>query len=283
MRRPIGEEMSAPEHVPTVAEVLETAPSRGEPGFADVLAGISGVDGWLTDDQARVLHERVRSLGPGASVVEIGSYQGRSTIVLALAAGAGVSVVAIDSHDGDNRGPRQVCGMWEQGQADYEAFWENLRRAGVAERVDHLRVRSRDALGRVRGPIDLLYVDGAHQYRAARDDIGRWGARVRGGGTMLVHDGFSSIGVTLALLGELALSDGWSYAGRDGLAGRVPARSGDATVKRYRPRSVVALVHPQPHDQARSAHGPALAEPGARSRRRVALLSVVARSRIWQG
>lgn len=33
---------------------------------------------------------------------------------------------------------------------------------------------------------------------------------------MLIHDGFSSIGVTLALLGELALNDGWSYAGRAG-------------------------------------------------------------------
>ena len=50
----------------------------------------------------------------------------------------------------------------------------------------------------VQGAIDVLYVDGAHRYRPARDDIARWGARVAPGGLMLVHDAFSSVGVTLA-------------------------------------------------------------------------------------
>ena len=50
--------------------------------------------------------------------------------------------------------------------------------------------------------------------RPARDDIRDWGARVAPGGTLLIHDSFSSIGVTLAIAVELLLSDRWRYAGR---------------------------------------------------------------------
>ena len=64
--------------------------------------------------------------------------------------------------------------------------------------------------------MSLLYVDGAHRFAPARDDLARWGARVAPGGVMLVHDAFSSVGVTLALLAECVLRDGWRYAGRTG-------------------------------------------------------------------
>jgi Methyltransferase domain len=180
------------------------------------LAAVRGVEGWLSDGQARVLFERARGLGPGEPIVEIGSYRGRSTIVLARGAADGAHVIAIDSHDGDNRGPRQVQGRIDEGQADHEAFLENLRRAGVQVRVRQVRAPSQQALGLVSGTVGLLYVDGAHQYRAARDDIRHWGARVCEGGTMLVHDGFSSVGVTLALLRVLAAGEDWEYVGRTG-------------------------------------------------------------------
>ena len=49
----------------------------------------------------------------------------------------------------------------------------------------------------------MLYIDGAHRYGPARADIRDWGRRVADGGTLLIHDAFSSIGVTLAILREL--------------------------------------------------------------------------------
>jgi hypothetical protein len=136
--------------------------------------------------------------------------------VLARAsAEAGVEVVAIDPHAGNDRGPQEIHGSVDEGEADNVAFRENLARAGVAEQVRHVRLPSQDALSAVSGPVDLLYVDGAHRLRPAMDDIARWGARVRAGGTMLVHDSFSSIGVTLALLRLLALGGDFVYAGRE--------------------------------------------------------------------
>jgi hypothetical protein len=62
----------------------------------------------------------------------------------------------------------------------------------------------------------MLYVDGAHRYAPARDDIARWGARVSPGGFLLIHDAFSSVGVTLAQARLLFFAGGFEYLGRAG-------------------------------------------------------------------
>jgi predicted O-methyltransferase YrrM len=190
-----------------------TSPTSDD-GFADVLARVADVPGWMSDDQARLLWDSARRVREGGQVVEIGSYRGRSMTVLASAAPEGVALVAIDPHAGNDRGPGQWEGTVDEGQQDNDAFWGNLGRAGVADRVRHVRRPSQEALGDVEGAVDLLYIDGAHRFRPAGDDIRRWGARVAPGGTMLVHDSFSSVGVTLALLRWVTFGSEFRYVGR---------------------------------------------------------------------
>jgi Methyltransferase domain len=92
--------------------------------------------------------------------------------------------------------------------------------------VRHVRDFSSLALRAFDGPVDLLFVDGAHRFGPARSDLVRWGARVPSGGRMLVHDAFSSVGVTLALLSSVVPSRSWRYVGREGsLAAYVRERS----------------------------------------------------------
>lgn len=184
--------------------------------FPDVLAGIADVEGWLTDEQARRLYERAQALHDDARIVEIGSFRGRSLIVLASAAPPGAEIVAIDPHGGGDRGPQEIAPDQRLGDSDHAAFIANLQQAGVAPRVRHVRKTSADALGDVHGAIDLLYIDGAHRFGPARRDVVDWGDRVRDGGVMLIHDSFSSIGVTLALLSTTFATGRWRYAGRCG-------------------------------------------------------------------
>jgi predicted O-methyltransferase YrrM len=172
------------------------------------------VEGWLSADQAERLAARAAAVPAGATIVEIGSFRGRSTIVLARSAPPDAQIVAIDPHAGGDRGPQEIAADAARGDADHAAFAGNLQRAGVADRVRHVRRASQAALADVSGEIDLLYVDGAHRFIPALQDLVRWGARVRPGGTMLVHDAFSSVGVTLAIMVCLLADGRFAYVGR---------------------------------------------------------------------
>ena len=180
----------------------------------DVLALTEGVDGWLSEAQARRLHDAAARCRDGGRIVEIGSFRGRSTIVLAASAPDGVEVVAIDPHAGNDRGPGEIDGYVAEAATDRDVFRANLARAGVADRVRHVAALSSAAHADVSDPIDVLFVDGAHRYAPARADIHEWGARVRNGGTLLIHDSFSSVGVTLAIMRELMFGRRFRYAGR---------------------------------------------------------------------
>ncbi|MGI8633631.1 MAG: class I SAM-dependent methyltransferase [Solirubrobacterales bacterium] len=192
----------------------DNVPAASRSGADAALASVAGIEGWLSDGQARRLFAAGRAVPAGGRALEIGSYRGRSAIVLAQAVPADAEVVAVDPHAGNDRGPQQIDGTPDEGQDDNEAFRANLRRTGVADRVRHVRRPSTDAHDAVEGQLDLLYVDGAHRYVPARDDIAHWGARVRTGGTMLIHDAFSSVGVTGAQARLLLASRRWRYLGR---------------------------------------------------------------------
>ncbi len=168
----------------------------------------------MSPGQASTLYDSAVGCPDHGTIVEIGSFQGRSTIVLASAAPPDAVVIAIDPHAGNDRGPQEYDGFEDAAADDHAVFVANLERAGVAERVRHLPMFSDAALGEVDGAIDVLYIDGAHRYSPARADIRDWGARVSNGGTMLIHDSFSSLGVTFAILRELLFGTRFRYVGR---------------------------------------------------------------------
>ena len=182
--------------------------------FEDVSGLIEGVEGWLSPDQAARLYAAAAATQAGQQIVEIGSFRGRSTIVLAGAAPDDVAIVAIDPHAGTDRGPQEIRGFEHEAKSDHEVFTANLAAAGLAQRVRHIRAFSNDATGALTGSIALLYIDGAHRYAVARADIRTWGARVEPGGALLIHDAFSSVGVTLAIVRELMGGRRFRYIGR---------------------------------------------------------------------
>jgi predicted O-methyltransferase YrrM len=189
-------------------------PSTDDTTATDLDEALEGVDGWFSPEQVARVVERAGQVPATGRIVEIGSFRGRSTIAIARSAPAGTEIVAIDPHAGNDRGPQEIEGFEDEAAVDSKVFLTNLERAGVRGRVTYVRKFSHDALDDVPGPIDMLHIDGAHRYGPASDDIARWGDRVVGGGSLLVHDSFSSVGVTLALVTKLMFSPSWRYVGR---------------------------------------------------------------------
>ena len=188
--------------------------NQQRPDLVETMQLVADVDGWMSPGQGATLFDAAARCPNDGLIVEIGSFRGRSTIVLATAADPSVEVIAIDPHAGNDRGPQEIDGFEDEAADDHTVFTENLTAAGVADRVRHVREFSDTALELVDGEIDVLYIDGAHRYAPARADIRAWGARVGDGGTMLIHDSFSSIGVTLAILRELVFGARFRYVGR---------------------------------------------------------------------
>jgi Methyltransferase domain len=172
--------------------------------FDELVVRVDTIPGWLTRDQARTLYDAVLALPSGATVVEIGSHHGRSTFVLASAR-ADVVVVAIDPFVGGKFG----------GEQTRHSFESNLQAHGVTDRVRLVVDRSERVRRTWAGPVGLVYVDGKHDSRSTSQDL-RWADFLPPGGRVFVHDAFSSIGVTLALLARVLPGRELRFLGRAG-------------------------------------------------------------------
>lgn len=174
--------------------------------FEDAWRIADRVDGWLTEAQARTLYDTARAVAPGR-VVEVGSHLGRSTIVLAA---SGAAVTAVDPFPDD----------WKYGRPDTERrLRAHLAEAGLTDRVDVRVATSRAARQAWTGPVRMVYVDGKHDMWSCLDDL-RWTAFLQPGDVVLVHDAFSSLGVTLAVLRDAATTRHHRYVGRTGSLAR---------------------------------------------------------------
>jgi hypothetical protein len=182
------------------------------PGFEQAWTQASPVGGWLTRDQGEALWAAAATLPRDGLALEIGSHQGRSTIVLAAAARErGARVIAVDPF---------VEGRLFGGSSTRLRFEANLDAAGLREQVRLLPERSTELRPQWDQPLAMLYIDGKHDYWTVRDDL-RWVAHLPEGAPVLVHDAFSSIGVTLGLLVHVLPGTKLRYDGRTGSLARL--------------------------------------------------------------
>ncbi len=162
---------------------------------AELIELLAGVPGWLTDAEAWELHEAARTLpahGPEPIAVELGSWQGRSTIALAagLRARGGGTLFAVDPH-------RDSALHRATGVADtFESFEMNVRSAGLSDHVRAIRELSAQA-ARQFAPdtVDLLFVDGSHLYEAVAADLEAWRDALVDEAVVAFHDARDEPGV----------------------------------------------------------------------------------------
>jgi len=154
--------------------------------------GWDRVKGWFSGKDAALLFDAtalaLREF-PDGHVVEIGSYQGRSTIVLGAAVrsvGSTARVYAIDPHEGF---VPQFSAPGERHGPTWDVFLSNVRGAGLLAPdgpVDPIRLRSLDVESR--RPISMLFLDGAHEAVAVLSDWIHFAPDVAPGRYVAFHD-----------------------------------------------------------------------------------------------
>ncbi|HUW59444.1 MAG TPA: class I SAM-dependent methyltransferase [Candidatus Bathyarchaeia archaeon] len=147
--------------------------ANGKPGSTAQCLQIDDEICWLAPFIADLKPERI---------LEIGFYKGGWQYVLAPWFSAGGNIIGIDSmqrHQQDN------------GRAEMLAMIQRLEVAGFT--VWMFETRSDNpatliAMRAMKGKIDLLHIDGAHDYASALADWQNYGPLVRRGGLAVLHD-----------------------------------------------------------------------------------------------
>jgi predicted O-methyltransferase YrrM len=156
---------------------VETAPS---------IDLVMSVPGQISAAEADCLARLAGETAPGQDVVELGSYQGRSTCALALGSmhGPRNRVYAVDPHT-EYVGPKGGC----YGPADQKALYENIARLDVGEIVAVVSLPSvQAARSWPTQTVGLLFIDGNHRYHALRADVEAWYAHLVPAGLLALHD-----------------------------------------------------------------------------------------------
>lgn len=153
--------------------------------FFRLIQFIYGIEGWLTIKEAELLYELARNCTGNGVIVEIGSYKGRSTVCLALGSKSGknVPIYSVDHHTGSP----EHRGWFGQINTLFD-FKKNIEKVGVNDLIIPLVMQSEKAAVDFEKQIELLFIDGAHEYESVKQDFEVWTPKLINGGIIVMHD-----------------------------------------------------------------------------------------------
>jgi predicted O-methyltransferase YrrM len=167
--------------------------------------------GYLLENEAKFLGVLAAITPAQGSIVEIGSYRGRSTVMLAKVAahyGCG-PIVAIDPHNSPI-----LLGPGSLKRSSYDDFLESLRNANIENHVEPHVAYSSDVSASWTRPIRLLWIDGDHSYQGAKADLDGFLPHLAAGGVIALHDALSNFeGPIRIFVEEMLRSDRFGPAG----------------------------------------------------------------------
>ncbi|MFE2073513.1 class I SAM-dependent methyltransferase [Streptomyces misionensis] len=165
----------------------------------EILAAFEAAKGFMPVDEGLALYAAAVEAGAlGLPLLEVGTYCGRSTVLLADAArSAGVTALTVDHH----RGSEEQQPGWEYHDPEtvdpevglmdtLPAFRRTLFKAGLEDHVIALVGRSPQVASVWGSPLGFVFIDGGHTDEHAGADYEGWAPHVAEGGLLAIHDVF---------------------------------------------------------------------------------------------
>ncbi|MER5443736.1 class I SAM-dependent methyltransferase [Streptomyces sp. NPDC002790] len=173
--------------------------SRSHAPAPEILAAFEAAKGFMPRGEGLALYAAaVEAAALGLPLLEVGTYCGRSTVLLADAArAAGVTALTVDHHRGseeqqpgwDFHDPETVdpaVGIMDT----LPTFRRTLHAAGLEDHVVALVGKSPQVAKVWGGLLGLVFIDGGHTDEHATADYEGWAPHVVEGGLLLIHDVF---------------------------------------------------------------------------------------------
>jgi predicted O-methyltransferase YrrM len=168
---------------------------------SDLIEAARAAAGFMPHDEGLALAETAAAYVGVGPVLEVGTYQGKSTLYLVsgvrVAGAQAPAVLTIDHH----RGSEEHQPGWEYhdpslvdpaiGRLDtLPGLRANLAVAGAEDDVIVVVGRSKDLARHWNTPLGMVFIDGGHTEETAVTDYESWAPQVAMGGALAIHDVF---------------------------------------------------------------------------------------------
>ena len=165
---------------------LKGLPDGYEAALARAFELASDVEGLLKDSEIRALFLFGSCPTAEGKVLEIGSFRGRSAVVLSKATelAGEPGIVAVDPLTSPSKTDPDLGGE----SSGRHRFHANLKRAGVSARVEFHEMPSIELAASWDRPIRFLWIDGDHTHEGAHRDLSGFSPFLTRGAMVAMHD-----------------------------------------------------------------------------------------------
>jgi predicted O-methyltransferase YrrM len=165
---------------------MRELPKEFDRRVGELLPEIDKIEGFLTHKEMRFLALLAAVPTAEGEILEIGSFKGRSAVLLTKAAAfsSPSTIFAVDPMTAPS-----VTDPDLRGESDsFTDFSRNIESAGVADRVKLLRTFSTAAAVEWDRPLRLLWIDGDHTYLGTRADLEGFQPHLADKSIVAMHD-----------------------------------------------------------------------------------------------
>ncbi len=137
----------------------------------EILDKIKDILVLLCIEDKEALYRYAQNVSDNGIIVDIGTAAGGSALIMAMASKPTVRVFTIDPAHNEN-------------------FVENINKFNLSDKIEYLNFTSIKSFDNWNLEIDLLFIDGVHNYDGVKSDFETFGSKVKKGGVVAFHDIF---------------------------------------------------------------------------------------------
>ena len=154
--------------------------------ITDLLKEVEPIEGYLSAKEIRFLALLAACPTTKGEILEIGSFKGKSTIILTKAAAfsGNPKIVAVDPMTA----PSVTDPDLKDAASSLTEFQANLRRHKIAPHVEFHCSFSSELANTWSRPLRLLWIDGDHTYKGTKQDFDLFAPHLADGAIVAMHD-----------------------------------------------------------------------------------------------